>query len=263
MLYKAALRAELTARCGVSWTLVDDNGIAEIEGIPDELCEAWSARRRAVKLAGDELVAIEEAERGRSLASSERAACFQLAAYRTRTPKVDADTSTAELKARWHEEAVGFGHDPDRWLPGVLGHEQAAVVAPGADELAEVLARLEERSATWTRADVVEECARLTNGTDGAEVLLRIEALADQVLADPEVASLAAPLPVEAPAFLRRADGMAEFERHGGRRFTTTGTLRREAAVLEAAAAGMDAGVGVVPSPVADVAIAGANLGWE
>ena len=261
MAYKAALRAELSARCGVSWTAVDDNGIAEIEGVPEALCEAWSARRRAVKLAGDELVAIEEAERGRSLTSSERAACFQLAAYRTRTPKADADTTTTELKARWQEEAVGFGHDPDRWLPGALGHERAAVVAPGADELAEVLARLEERSATWTRADVVEECARLVTGADSADVLGRIEALADQVLADPEVASLAAPLPVEAPSFLRRADGMAEFERHGGRRFTTTGTLRREAGVLEAAAAGMDAGVGIVPGPGADAAIAGADLG--
>ena len=73
MLYKAALRSELTARCGVSWTFVDDNGIAEVEGVPDELCDAWSARRQAVKVAGDALVAEREAALGRSLTSSNRA----------------------------------------------------------------------------------------------------------------------------------------------------------------------------------------------
>ncbi len=35
MLYKAALRAELTARLGVAWTEVDDNGGAEIVGVPE------------------------------------------------------------------------------------------------------------------------------------------------------------------------------------------------------------------------------------
>jgi membrane protein DedA with SNARE-associated domain len=43
-----------------------------------------------------------------------------------------------------------------------------------------------------------------------------METLADEVLRDLEVVSLEAPLPVEAPAFLRREDGMARFERHGG-----------------------------------------------
>jgi conjugative relaxase-like TrwC/TraI family protein len=46
MLYKAALRAELTTALGVRWTEVDENGIAEIEGVPQELVETWSSRRR-------------------------------------------------------------------------------------------------------------------------------------------------------------------------------------------------------------------------
>ena len=263
MLYKSALRSELTARCGVSWTAVDDNGIAEIEGVPVELCDAWSARRQAVKAAGDALVAEREAALGRSLTSSERAQCFQLAAYRTRTPKVDAETPTEVLKARWHEEAVGFRHDPGRFLAGVLGHERAVVVTPGVDKLTSVLARLEEHSATWTRADVIEECARLVDGPDAASVRQALETLADAVLRDPEVVSLEAPLPVEAPGFLRREDGMAQLERHGGRRFSTTGTLWREAAVLEAAAAGAGAGVGIVPEAVATRAISEARLGED
>jgi conjugative relaxase-like TrwC/TraI family protein len=263
MLYKAALRAELTARCGVSWTFVDDNGIAEIEGVPVEPCDAWWARRHAVKAAGDALVAEREAALGRSLTSSERAQCFQLVAYRTRTPKVDAETPTEVLKERWHGEAVGFGHDPGHWLAGVLGHERAVVVAHGIEELTSVLARLEERSATWTRADVVEERARLVGGLDAASVRQAVKTLADEVLRDPEVVSLEAPLPLVGPEFLRREDGMAQFERHGGRRFSSTGTLRREAAVLEASAAGAGARVGIVPEAVVTSAIRVAHLGED
>ena len=226
MLYKAAPRAELTARCGVSWTSVDDNGIAEVEGVPVELCDAWSARRQAVKTTGDALVAEREAALGRSLTSSERAQCFQLAAYRTRTPKVDAETPTEVVKQRWHEEAVGFGQDPERFLADVLGHERGVVVTPGVEVLA-------------------------------------VEVLADEVLRDPEVVSLEAPLPVEAPEFLRREDGMAQLERHGGRRFATTGALRREAAVLEAAAAGAEPGIGIALEAVVSSAISDARLGGD
>src|SRR3984957_17444551 len=56
MLYKAALRAELSQRLGVSWTAVDDNGVAEIEGVPQTLVEHWSARRQQMKALGDELI---------------------------------------------------------------------------------------------------------------------------------------------------------------------------------------------------------------
>ena len=49
MLYRAALRAELTASLGVSWTPVDENGIAEIQGVPKVLVETWSTRRHEVE----------------------------------------------------------------------------------------------------------------------------------------------------------------------------------------------------------------------
>ena len=52
MLYKAALRAELATTLGVRWTEVDENGIAEIEGVPQVLVEAWSSRRKAVEEMG-------------------------------------------------------------------------------------------------------------------------------------------------------------------------------------------------------------------
>ena len=64
MLYKAALRAELTERLGVEWTAVDDNGAAEIVGVPRALLEQWSARRHELKTLGDELIATRAAPLG-------------------------------------------------------------------------------------------------------------------------------------------------------------------------------------------------------
>ena len=201
--------------------------------------------------------AVEEAMAFLEVHAAMRATCFQIAAYRTRAPKVEANTTTATLKARWHEEAKGFGHAADAWLAGVLGHERVVEGAPGVKALATVVSRLEERSATWGRSDVVEECSRLVTGPDAGGVRRLVEALADEVLRDPEVVSLAAPLPAEAPSSLRRRDQMAQFERHGAVRFATTGTLRREAFVLEAAAEGVAAGIAVVPGGIVEAVLTG------
>ena len=261
MLYKAALRAELTERLGVEWTAVDDNGAAEIAGVPHALLEHWSARRHELKMLGDDLIATRAAELGRSLSPNERAECFQIAAYRTRTPKIDAETPTEELRARWRSEAEAWGHAPERWLPEVTGRRPPAAERRIEEAAAEVIARLEERTATWTRADVVEEVARVVTGADAESLRVAAERLTDYVLADAAVLGLASPLPVEVPATLRRRDGMAQSERHGASRFTTRATLRREAAVLELVARGREANAAVVPEAIAARVLDRSSLG--
>jgi ATP-dependent exoDNAse (exonuclease V) alpha subunit len=263
MLYKAALRAELTERLGVKWTDVDDNGAAEIEGVPRALLEHWSARRHELKTLGDELIATRAAELGRSLSPNERAGCFQIAAYRTRTPKIDAETPTEQLRARWRSEAEAWGHAPERWLPEVTGRRPPAAKRRSEEAAAKVIVRLEQRTATWTRAEVVEEVARVVSGTDAGSVRAAAERLADYVLADAAVLGLASPLPVEVPAPLRRRDGMAQHERHGAARFTTRVTLRREAAVLELVPRGRDAKAAVVPEETAERVLARSSLGED
>ena len=97
---------------------------------------------------------------------------------------------------------------------------------PSAEKIEiEVMLRLEEHSATWGRADVVEDVTRLVMGSDGEATRQLVESLTDRVLRHAEVVSLAGPLPAEAPASLRRKDGMAAIERHGAVRFSTRSTL--------------------------------------
>ena len=128
---------------------------------------------------------------------------------------------------------------------------------------AEVILRLGERSATWGRADVVQEVTRLIMGVDAESTREQVESLTDRVLRHAEVVSLAGPLPAEAPASLRRRDGMAAAERHGAVRFSTRTTLRREAAVLEAVAAGRDAQLGIVSEEIADRVLSTSVLGED
>jgi conjugative relaxase-like TrwC/TraI family protein len=263
MLYRAALRAELTASLKVTWTPVDENSIAEIEGVPEVLVETWSTRRHEVESLGAQLVASREAELGRELSGGERARCLQLAAYRSRAPKLEAETPTEVLVTRWREEAASWGQEPERWLPRVLG--QARKSAPEDRDAVVHLAvtRLEETRATWGRSDVTEVLTTLVTGTNTDELRARVEEAADEILGDRRVCSLAAPLPAEPPDALRRRDQMSAIERHGATRYTTEATLRSEARVLDAVAKGRDARVGLVPESTVDMVLSGSMLGAD
>jgi len=197
-----------------------------------------------------------------ALTPNERTECFQIAAYRTRTPKLDADTPTAELRAHWRTEA-------DAWflVPNDGSGHQQPTCAPGGPPaqkvVAEVIGRLEEQSATWGRAEVVEEVSRFVSATTAEGVRECVEVLTERVLADAEVVSLAGPLPAEPPESLRRRDGTAAVERHGAVRFSTRATLRREAAILEEVDAGRDAHAAVVDELTVDRVLADPSLGGD
>jgi hypothetical protein len=263
MLYKAALRAELSTSLGVRWTAVDDNGIAEIEGVPEVLVEQWSTRRKAVEEMGSQLAAEREAKLGRELSASERATAFQLAAYRTRAPKVESDTPTAELTARWREEARAWGQDPELWLSHVIDREPPQLTANSGAAVAATIERLQATKATFGRSDAVEVLSTLVSGERAEEVRTIVDRLADEVLRADAVCSLAAPLPADPPQSLRRRDGMAQIERHGATRFTTTATLRAEGRVLETVAKGTHARAAMVPTRTIDAVLGRSNLGED
>jgi len=263
MLYKSALRAELTRTLGLGWTEVGEKGIAEVRGVPEALAVHWSTRRREVEELARQLIAEKEAARGHSLSANGRAACFQVAAYRTRAPKAGADIPTDELRARWASEAEEWGFSPERWTCEVRRGGRAVPTLSAPELLRAAIDRLEDGAATWTRAEAVEVLSTLVTGERAAEVRQRVERLADRLLRHPEVASLAAPLPAAPPEALRRRDGMAVIERHGATRFSTKDTLGREAFVFEAAERGRDAGIAVVAGRPLDKALRRAGLGAD
>ena len=190
-------------------------------------------------------------------------AVLQLAAYRSRAPKLEVETPTEVLVARWREEAASFGQAPEHWLPRVLGRTLTSTSEDREAVVHLAIARLEETRATWGRSDVTGVLTTLVTGTNADELRARVEQAADEVIGDHRVCSLAAPLPAEPPDALRRRDGMSAIERHGATRYTTEATLRSEARVLDAVAKGRNARVGLVPERTLDMVLSGSMLGAD
>ena len=246
MRYKAALRAELTTRLGVSWADVDDSGGAEIEGVPQGLIREFSKRRAQVEAAAARLAGEREALLGRSLTGDEKAAIFQPAAYQSWASKAkERAETTAQLKARWRSEAAATGTPAERWLGQVFGRRTATnrelmlarlgVTSSMDLALVEAIDRLERSHSVWGRAQVVEALSAVlpTHRTASAQQARQvIDAAADVLLAHPDIVLLTCP---------DRPDG-----RHGGQRYSTWWTLQTEQAVLDAVEAGRHAGVAVV-----------------
>ena len=247
MLYKACLRAELTTRLGVASTEVDDNGGAEIVGVPDKLVRLFSTRRAQVVAGAAGLIAERERALGRSLTGDERAAIFQLAAYRSRAAKGEGAETTEDLRARWRAEAAQAGQPPQEWIGALAGRrlrsrtetKLARVGLRPSIELylAETMELLERRHSTWGRAQVVEALSVVlpTRHARDADALRRaIEAAADLLLHHPDVVRLTCPARPQV--------------RHGAVRYSTWWTLQTEQAVLDTVEHGRAAGVAVVPT---------------
>lgn len=127
---------------------------------------------------------------------------------------------------------------------------------------AEVVHELTEDRSTWSRAHVTQGVARRLDPETQtpAGVVDRVEALADAVLARPEVVRLALAPTAAVPASLARGDGQPTMERHGGPRYTTREMLRLEGHVLDAVSRGRDAGLGLASESAVATALADAGL---
>ena len=207
-LYEAALRHELTARLGLDWRPVR-NGIAELAGMPEQLCSAFSKRRREIE---DELARL-------SL-SGARAA--QTATLKTRRPK-DRSEDYSLLHSRWRAETRALGLDPDRLHRLLHSSNRTAQtrVQTEVQTSTELVgpAGLTAQRTSFDRRDVLQAwAARRPHGAPVAE----IEQLANRTLTSGEVVPLNA--------------GITPMRGRGGRRFhTPTGTTytTRELLALE------------------------------
>jgi len=229
-LYHAVLRAQLTQRLGVGWTL-PARGVAEIDGIPADLLGTFSTRRR-------QIVAAMTAA-GTTGPDAAQAACL---ATRPAKPSAQPEGS---LRDRWAARALAAGHRPAGLIVGALGRRRPPP-RPSVDQLAAHLlgpAGLTAQATGFDRRDLLQAlCQALPAGaaTDRAA----LEAVADQVLASRDVVRL-----VSAP--------------EDGPRWTTTELLRVEQAALRLATELRAQPDRDVASEVLDDAGAGRRLSGE
>ncbi len=112
MIYQAALRNEMHHRLGVAFREVNENGQADIAGVPDVLLRLWSKRTASIDAEAGTKIAEYEKLLGRTLSSSERAGVVKTAVLKTRARKQHPELSA--LHASWTAEAAHLGWTPDR-----------------------------------------------------------------------------------------------------------------------------------------------------
>ena len=112
MIYQAALRNEMHARLGVTFREVNENGQADIAGVPDELLRLWSKRNAKIDAEAAPKIAEDEKLLSRTLSSSERVGVVKTAVLKTRSHKQHPEVSA--LHATWKTEAALAGWTPDR-----------------------------------------------------------------------------------------------------------------------------------------------------
>ena len=254
--YQAALRAELTARLGLTWAQRRD--VWEIDGIPAALCRLWSKRRAAIE--------AELAERG---TSGGRAA--QAAALATRNPKVVEDAQ--DLRQRLCDEAREAGFDLDSILTFTLDRARTredgrGLVGPSDDDIVDYLVGpegLTEKASGFGRRDVLAGIGALliADQPDGQAAADRIDRIAEAFFADVRVLWLLDPVRKTSGEVIRPRDEhgrvMREVCLEEEPRFTTASLLAAETELIVRAKRRQGAGAAVVPDEIVARVIADYN----
>ena len=225
--YHANLRSELTTRLGVVWR-APEHGIAEIDGIPDQVLAEFSQRTRDIDHRLSTKLERFEGSMGRKPSDRER---WQLAreAVLDSRPAKPHGVSLSELRNDWQQRTIELGHDPGRLIRRALGRQLDGVgIDQVAEEMvAEALEALAGRQSSWRPAEILRELAAAapTNTALGSNELTAIlESLADQV-ADARCVDISRPTPTGVE--LRR-DGRPVAEPAVDRALTTRTILDEE-----------------------------------
>jgi conjugative relaxase-like TrwC/TraI family protein len=231
-LYHAALRSELTRRLRVRWQQVE-NGIAEIDGIPEAVCDEFSQRTQDLQKRLDVKRQRFVETMGREPSQREEWSLEREAVLDSRPGKPDQPTMT-ELREVWLDRTRRLGLDPDRLLHKTIGRRIGTRLFDRFADQRQVdtaLASLVEGQSSWRPAELVRELAAATPTTtkDPADQLARrINDLTDRMVLEGCV-DISKPIP--AGVELRR-DGRPVTEPAVNRALTTQTILDEEQQVI-------------------------------
>lgn len=249
-LYNGILADQLTADLGWTWTPEQRRRSAEpkweVAGVPQELRDHFSQRTTAIEAAKDDLVATFTANHGREPTARE---VIQMRQHATLTTREDKHLRPLrDLITEWRDRARPYldrDQDPTTWAANLTS--DTAPTLRSADDIDDrilrdaakiVLAKVADKRATFTRANLFAEALRELHG-------VRFATPADRTTVAGKTATYATEFAVQltppdvgrVPDGLRRADGTTKFVARDSEVFATQELLDAEARLLDAAAA--------------------------
>lgn len=231
-LYHANLRTEMTRRLGVRWH-PPEHGIAEMAGFDPELLAEFSQRTKDVDRRLDHKLDRFRTDLGRDPTASEGWKLERESVVDSRPSKPHGLTGR-ELRQEWQQRAWALGHDPERLVEKVVGHQMRHGGIDSGTAVLMVEAAVEslsEGQSTWRPAELVRELAASVPTT----VTVDSERLTDflQRLADYAVPArcvdISRPLPT---GVLLRRDARPISEAAVDRALTTQAILDEEEALI-------------------------------
>ncbi|KGN40822.1 conjugal transfer protein [Knoellia aerolata DSM 18566] len=247
-LYNGILADRLTADLGWTWTPEQRRRSAEpkweVAGVSAELRDHFSQRTTAIEAAKDDLVTTFTASHGREPTARE---VIQLRQHATLTTREDKHLRPLrDLITDWRDRAETFiDQGPERWAASLT--RDTAPTLRSANDIDDgilrdaakvVLAKVADKRATFTRANLFAEALRELHG-------IRFATPADRTSVAGKTATYATELAVQltppdvgrVPDGLRRTDGTTKFVARDSEVFATQELLDAEARLLDAAAA--------------------------
>ena len=241
--YNTALERRLVEALGVVFVerpggARDKRPVREIDGVPAELCERWSERRKAITARQRELAREFKRVHGRPPMPVEAVALAQQANLETREAKHEP-RSEAEQRAAWRAEAVevlGSARSLDDMVSSLpRAAAQPFVTASWIREAAErVIVEVESRRATWQvwhlRAEAQRQVRDVAVPAD--RVVEVVEWIVDDAIGRLSVNLTPDVDPIPEPAGLRRSDGTSVYRHTGRDHYTSRRVLEAEQRIV-------------------------------
>ncbi|GAB3589252.1 MobF family relaxase [Angustibacter peucedani] len=235
-----------------------DRPVREVAGIPLELVDQFSTRRRNITAALGELEQRYRRSHGREPSRAVRLRLAQEATLSTRDAK-STGAPLHDLRRRWWREArlaIGEEGVTEAMLAAVASRPRQDVSPPVdvALYVEAVLATLRESRSSWTRWNLLAEVERqvrpaAVSGSDERQRL--VDTVVDRCRTHTDTISVDAPAgaaedlyrlcgvetAADLPDTARRADGTPVSTAHGTERYTSRTLLNAELDLLDAATA--------------------------
>lgn len=238
--FMRTVEAEVHRRLGYVFATRPDGKAREILGIPEQVRDFFSSRRRALTVVADKLVAEYRQRYNREPSPWLLYKMYRHSTLATRKAKAKVAPARETELQRWGKALEA----EIKTSFAAIVRDVRAVAASGRRSpsinhnqvIAQALAALEDRKQKWKHGDLVFELAKALPDTlslEAGELRALLDRLVAETLNSGQVVNLKAPDFIEVPPELQRPDGSCIFEKPMTERYATLAQLQTEDGLVD------------------------------